>query len=105
MWLLLDHGADAVEAEHLGPLDTDPTIARLFVERGFALDAPIRGQETPLTMACRSDKGQHPETVAALLELGADPNAPNARGRRPLEMATGAGFDRVVALLRAAGAR
>ncbi len=51
------------------------------------------------------DKGEHPAVVAALLELGADPNAENARGRTPLAVATSARFDRTAALLRAAGAR
>jgi ankyrin repeat protein len=103
--LLLDHGAGAAEAESLGPLGTDRTIGELLVALGFDLNVPIRDQETPLTMSCRADKGEHPETVAALLELGADPNTPNAKGRTPLAIATGAGFDRTVALLRAAGAR
>jgi ankyrin repeat protein len=56
-------------------------------------------------MACRADKGEHAGTVAALLDLGADPNAPNAKGRTPLATATSAGFDETIALLRAAGAR
>lgn len=45
------------------------------------------------------------ETVKALLELGADPNAPNAKGRTALSIATGARFSATVALLLAAGAR
>jgi ankyrin repeat protein/truncated hemoglobin YjbI len=102
--LLLDHGADARDAERLGPVATDPTVARLLVEAGFDLDRPVRDQETPLTMACRADKGARPELVAGLLALGADPNAPNARGRTPLDLATAGGSDEVVALLRAAGA-
>ena len=52
-----------------------------------------------------ADKGEHPAAVAALLALGADPNAKNARGRTPLAVAASARFDRTVALLRAAGAR
>jgi ankyrin repeat protein len=103
--LLLDHGARAADAESLGPLGTDRTIGELLVALGFDLNVPIRDQETPLTMACRADKREHAETVAALLDLGADPNAPNAKGRTPLATATSAGFDRTVALLRAAGAR
>jgi hypothetical protein len=90
---------------HFGPLHSDRTIAELLVAGGFDLNVPIRDQETPLTMACRADKAEHPAVVAALLELGADPNAKNARGRTPLAVATSARFDRTVALLRAAGAR
>ena len=103
--LLLDHGARARDAESLGPVGTDPAIGELLVAQGFDLDVPIRDQETPLTRACRADKGEHPETVRALLDLGADPNAPNAKGRTPLAMATGARFAATVALLLAAGAR
>jgi ankyrin repeat protein len=103
--LLLDHGARAADAESLGPLGTDRTIGRLLVALGFDLNVPIRNQETLLTMSCRADKREHPDTVAALLDLGADPNAPNAKGRTPLAIATGAGFAETVALLRAAGAR
>jgi ankyrin repeat protein/truncated hemoglobin YjbI len=103
--LLLDHGAGPADAESLGPVGTDRTIAGLFVALGFDLNVPIRDQETPLTRSCRADKREHPETVAALLDLGADPNAPNAKGRTPLAIATSAGFDVTVALLRAAGAR
>ncbi|MEQ1787793.1 MAG: ankyrin repeat domain-containing protein, partial [Acidimicrobiales bacterium] len=99
--LLLDHGADAAGSQRLGPLGTDRRIGELLVTHGFDLDRPIREQETPLTMACRADKGEHPDTVTALLALGADPNAPNAKGRTPLEIATRARFDRTVALLRA----
>jgi ankyrin repeat protein/truncated hemoglobin YjbI len=102
--LLLDHGADAARSQSLGPVGTDRRIGELFVARGFDLNAPIRDQETPLTMACRADKGEHPATVAALLALGADPNARNAKGRTPLAIATSAQFDATIALLVAAGA-
>jgi ankyrin repeat protein len=103
--LLLDQGAEAARAESIGPLHTEPAIAGLLVAGGFDLNVPIRDQETPLTMACRADKGEHPALVAALLQLGADPNAKNAKGRTPLAVAMSACFARTVALLRAAGAR
>ncbi len=103
--LLLDHGADATDAGSLGPVGNDRIIGELLIAKGFDLNVPHRDQETPLTMACRADKGEHPETVAALLDLGADPNAPNAKGRTPLAIATSAGFDQTVALLEAGGAR
>ncbi len=96
--LLLDNGARAAEAESLGAVGKDATIGRLLVEHGFPLDTPIRDQETLLTRACRADKGEHSETVAALLALGADPNAPNDRGVTPLARATSAGFSRSVEL-------
>jgi ankyrin repeat protein/truncated hemoglobin YjbI len=102
--LLLDHGAEAAKAESLGAVGIEATIGRLLVEHGFNLDAPIRDQETLLTRACRADKGEHPETVSALLALGADPNAPNAKGHTPLARATAAGFSRSIELLIAAGA-
>jgi ankyrin repeat protein len=103
--LLLDHGAEAADAEGLGPVGTDRTIGELLIARGFDVNVPIRDRETMLTMACRADKGERTETVKALLALGADPNAPNAKGRTPLAVATSARFDETVALLRAAGAR
>jgi ankyrin repeat protein len=81
-----------------------PCIGELLVAKGFDPDVPIRDQETPLTMACRADKAEHPGVVAALLKLGADPNAPNAKGKNPLAIATSARFNETVALLKAAGA-
>lgn len=102
--LLIENGARAADAESLGPVGTDPAICALLVARGFDLDALIRNQETPLTMACRADKREHAATVKALLDLGADPNVRNAKGRTPLTMATSARFEATIALLSAAGA-
>ena len=47
-------------------MHTDRTVAGLLVARGFDLNVPIRDQETPLTRACRANKGEHPAAVAAL---------------------------------------
>jgi truncated hemoglobin YjbI len=81
--LLLDRGADARQAEHLGPLPDDPAIACLLVDHGLDLDRPPRGRETFLTMACRPDKRRRPELIQALLDLGADPAAPDGFGHTP----------------------
>ncbi len=103
--LLLDHGAQAADAESLGPVGTDRRIGDLLVAHGFDLNTPVRAQETLLTTAIRADKREHPDTVAALLRLGADPNATKAKGRTPLAIATSARFAATVALLRAAAAQ
>ena len=103
--LLLHNGARAADAESLGPVGTDRRIGELLVASGFNLNVPVRGQETLLTMACRADKGEHPQTIAALLDMGADPNAINTKGFTPLDVATRARFNETIVLLRAAGAR
>ena len=83
--LLLANGADATQAEHLGPVDLDPSIARALVAHGLDINRPPRNRESFLTMACRGDKGKRIETVEALLALGADPTSPRrlrSHGRR-----------------------
>jgi ankyrin repeat protein/truncated hemoglobin YjbI len=102
--LLLDRGADAREAESLGPLDGGHPIATLLLQRGLDLDRPVRGRETFLTRACRGDKGRHLESVRALLRLGAGPNSRNGSGRTPLHVAARGGFTGAVELLLAHGA-
>jgi truncated hemoglobin YjbI/ankyrin repeat protein len=98
--VLLAHGADARKAEHLGPVTTDPAIARLLVDHGLDLDRPPRDRETFLTMACRGDKGRRVELVRALLDLGADPTAPDGFGQTPAEVAERGGFSEALPLLR-----
>jgi truncated hemoglobin YjbI/ankyrin repeat protein len=104
--LLLEAGADATQAESLGPIARgDTSVARLLLERGMDIDRPIRGRETFLTHACRGDKGGSVLTVRTLLELGADPNVPNGSGRTPLETASRGRFTEIVDLLLRHGTR
>jgi truncated hemoglobin YjbI len=98
--LLLEHGADARRAEHLGPVATDPAIARLLVDHGLDLDRPPRDRETFLTMACRGDKGRKVALVQALLDLGADPTVADGFGQTPAEVAERGGFSEALPLLR-----
>jgi ankyrin repeat protein len=98
--LLLANGADATQAEHLGPVADDRAIARTLIEYGLDLDRPPRGRETFLTMACRGDKGKKVEVVRALLDLGADPSAVDGFGHTPAEVAERGGFTDALRLLR-----
>jgi hemoglobin len=103
--ILLDAGADATQAESLGPIARgDTSVARLLLEHGMDIDRPIRGRETFLTRACRGDKGGSVLAVRTLLELGADPNTPSGSGRTPLETASRGRFTEIVDLLVRHGA-
>lgn len=104
--LLLDSGADAREAENLGPLRAgDDTIARMLVGAGLDINARVRNRKTFLTLACRGDKGGSIDAVRILLDLGADVHATNAAGRTALEAAECGRLTDIVALLVLHGAR
>ena len=59
-------------------------------------------QSTPLAVAVR--EGQV-AAIEALLAAGADPNAPDADGRSPLDRAAAAGHTKAAEMLRRAGRR
>jgi ankyrin repeat protein len=104
--LLLEGGADAREAENLGPLRAgDDTIARMLVGAGLDINARVRNRETFLTLACRGDKGGSIDAVRILLALGADIHATNAAGRTALEAAERGRLTDIVSLLVRHGAR
>ncbi|WP_031010114.1 ankyrin repeat domain-containing protein [Streptomyces sp. NRRL F-5727] len=72
-----------------------------FVRHGLPVDVADPGANTLLMLAAYHGRA---DTVRALLALGADPDARNARDQSPLAGALFKGADEVVAVLRAAGA-
>ena len=57
-----------------------------------------------LVYACRGDNGEHPEEILRLLELGADIDVRNYKGKTALHCAAKAGFLTVIDLLIKKGA-
>jgi truncated hemoglobin YjbI/ankyrin repeat protein len=98
---LLAAGANAAEAEILGPIETDPLIAQLLVTHGLDVNHPPRNRETFLTMACRGDKGKRIGVVQALLDLGADPTVRDGFGTTAVEMAERSNFSEALERFRA----
>ena len=58
----------------------------------------------PLVYTCRGDNGEHPDEILRLLELGADINVQNYKGKTGLHCAAKAGFLNVINLLMEKGA-
>lgn len=104
---LLERGADPNEANDRGEtplhaicwhgsstaLQTEvwQRIIRRLVAAGASLEARLEGSPSALGMAIYGDV-PCPESVATLLELGADPNARDERGRTPLHYAVKGGY-------------
>ena len=70
--------------------------------KGARLGLRSRDRHTPLSLAVQNN---HPQVVAYLLKIGADPDAYGSINEVPLIAATRAGRVRIVKLLLAAGAR
>ena len=101
---LLEHGADAREAPMADPV-AGRAINALLQSHGAVFDLNSPGEKwPPLIYASRGDKGEHPQRVRALLELGADVNIRDYKGKTALHRAASAGFTRVMAALLAHGA-
>ncbi len=73
-----------------------------LIAHGLPVDVADAEGNTALMLAAYRG---HPETVAALLRLGADPDRLNDRGQAPLAGALFKGEDEVCRALLAAGAR
>jgi ankyrin repeat protein len=105
--LLVERGANInLAAQHLGGLtplhsalsSRNSKIAVFLLRNGASVSiAEQGGEQTPLHYAATNDM----ELAAQiLLERGADPEARDAKGRRPVDVAREKGSERVVALLK-----
>ena len=88
--MLLEHGADADQLPLADPAK-NRELAELAIAHGYDVNAGRPGWP-PLVVASRGDKGEHPEKIQALLELGADVNVRDYKGKTALHRAATAGF-------------
>lgn len=88
--LLLQHDADA-SLLPLGDPVQNRALAELAIAHGYDVNTGRPGWP-PLVVASRGDKGEHPEQIQALLELGADVNVRDYKGKTALHRAATAGF-------------
>ena len=105
--LLRARGADvnAANDEGITPLHIvrDPAAVPALVEAGANVEARDDGDRTPLHTAVMEPDSE--QVIAALLAVGADPNALDGHGASPILLATEVGDIEYVRLLRQAGAR
>ena len=103
--LLLENGADPNKAPRI--LDDGSEMSELLKSYG-APPKDINAQGDmgwpTLVYVCRGDNGEHPEEILRLLELGADINVRNHKGKTALHCAAKAGFLGVIELLIKKGA-
>ena len=88
--MLLEHGADAGQLPLADPSQSRE-LAELAIAHGYDVNTGRPGWP-PLVVASRGDKGEHPERLQALLELGADVNVCDYKGKTALHRAATAGF-------------
>ena len=98
--LLINNGADPSEAPRI--YDDNSEMSVLLKSHGVPskdINAFDWMGWPPLPYACRGDKGEHPEAVLRLLELGADINVQSSKGKTALHCAAKAGFLKVINVL------
>ena len=102
---LLENGADPSNAPRI--LDDDSEMSRLLKNYGVPpKDIDDQGDMgwPMLVYVCRGDNREHPDKVLRLLELGADIDVRNYKGKTALHYAAKAGFLKVIRLLIEKGA-
>ena len=117
--LLLDRGANLNlrtehgNALHFAAFSDRHDVARLLMDRGIEVDVPgqrivsFRRKDTgltPLIYACLSERND-PTLVKWLIEAGANVNAKASSGETALSVARQRGNTKIVAALKAAGAK
>jgi len=100
--LLLQHGADAGQLPLADP-SRNRALAELAIAHGYDVNA-VRNGWPLLVGASRGDKGEHTEKYQALLDLGADVNVRDYKGKTALPRAATAGFLASMEVLLAHGA-
>ena len=103
--LLLENGADPNEAPRI--LDDGSEMSELLKSYGVPpKDINAQGDMgwPMLVYVCRGDNREHPEEILRLLELGADIDVRNYKGKTALHCAAKAGFLSVIDLLIEKGA-
>src|SRR5262245_59196404 len=96
-------GTALIAAAHLG----HDEVVRTLIAAGAPLDHVNNLNWTAVIEAVVLGDGgrRHVACLKALLDAGANPNLPDRQGRTPLALARARGFDQMVALLQAKGAR
>jgi ankyrin repeat protein len=103
--LLLAHGAQmACVDPNIFVVVDDMQIFSYILRRGAPADRTGKNGFPPLVYVARGDKGEHPEKILALLDAGAQVNAPGPGGRTALHYAAFAHHQLVIDLLLARGA-
>lgn len=103
--LLVKHGADPSKAPSI--VDDKSEMSVLLKSYGLKpkdINASCYMGWPPIVYVCRGDKGEHPEEVIRLLELGADIDVRSSKGKSALHCAAKAGFLKVINLLLEKGA-
>lgn len=103
--LVINNGADPSKAPRI--YDDNSEMSVLLKSHGVPskdINAFDWMGWPPLPYACRGDKGEHPEAVLRLLELGADINVQSSKGKTALHCAAKAGFLKVINVLIENGA-
>ena len=103
--MLLANGANPSKAPRI--FDDGSEMRQLLKAHGVPskdINAQNHMGWPPLVYVCRGDKGEHPEDVLRLLELGADIYVQNHKGETALHCAAKAGFLKVIHLLIEKGA-